>query len=145
MYARYTTAIPFYYYETIQIIVITSALYSFSISSSSILLKCFLYNKKFNASDILENLVLVDNNFGPNKQFTIETELHISLTYILVMTTFIPRDTGPYSIHISGPNYICFNHISKYLNYRVNTQYYSKSSAGDSPKDGLIIIIGVNQ
>ncbi len=103
-----------YYYETIQVHVEETGNYSFT-SISSIKTYGYIYNNSFNPFNPNENL-LSDNDVKCDKyQFQLKVYLQINVTYILVVTTFSPKEIGNFSVHATGPGNISLNQISEYL------------------------------
>jgi hypothetical protein len=112
-----------YYYEAIQVNVITSGSYTFS-SNSSFHTYGYLYTDHFHPFNPSENLLSRDGVGCYNNQFKLVAPLQSNATYVLVVTTSDPSVTGEFSIIVLGMNNITFNRISKYL-YFVNNQHRS--------------------
>ena len=106
-----------YYYETIQVNVNETAYYSIE-SNSSVDTFGYIYEDSFNPFNPSENL-LSQSNDQCNDQFKLVTNLQVSSTYVLVVTTFGPNVTGEISIIVSGPNNVSFNPISEYCYYSI--------------------------
>jgi len=113
-----------YYYEAIQVNVITSGSYSFS-SNSSVDTYGYFYKDHFNPFNPSENLLSQDDDGCDNNQFKLVAYLQSNATYVLVVTTYFSNRTGKFSIIALGINNITFNRISEYL-YFVNNQHRSR-------------------
>jgi hypothetical protein len=103
-----------FYYQTAQVNVDITGFYSFS-SKSSFDTYSYIYKDNFNPLDPLNNLLSQDDNSCNDKQFKLIFELYTNTTYILVVTTYYPAKTGPFSILVFGPNNVKLNNNSKYL------------------------------
>jgi hypothetical protein len=103
-----------YYYEAIQVNVITSGSYSFSSNSNVDAYGCF-YKDHFNPFNPSENLLSQDDEGCDNNQFKLVAYLQSNATYVLVVTTYFSNRTGKFSIIALGMNNITFNRISEYL------------------------------
>ncbi len=103
-----------FYYEALQINVITSDSYTFS-SNSGIDLYGYFYKDYFNPFNISENLLLENVGACGLGAFKLFTSLQPNTTYILVVTTYLSNETGEFEIFSSGRNNIIFNRTSKSL------------------------------
>jgi hypothetical protein len=101
-----------YYYETIQVNVVTSGVYILS-SKSNIDTYGYIYRDRFNPINSLDNLLSEDNQDWEKDQFKLVIDLQSSTTYVLVVTTYSPKVTGNFSIFAYGPNNIILNRISE--------------------------------
>ncbi len=101
-----------YYYETIQVNVVTSGVYILS-SNSSINTYGYIYRDHFNPINSSDNLLSEDDQHCENNQFKLVIDIQSSTTYVLVVTTYSPKVTGPFSIFAYGPNNIILNRISE--------------------------------
>ena len=111
-YSRQVCDTSEYYYEAVQIKVVTSGYYSLS-SISSVYMHASLYESYFNPYDVFQQL-LSDNSGGcPNAQFQITAYLKANITYVLVVTTSNKKTVGTFSVLVSGPNNVSFSRISK--------------------------------
>lgn len=102
-----------YYYEAIQVNVMTSGSYLFS-SSSNINAYGYLYKDRFNPLNAAQNFLAENDEGCENGQFQLVVDLEPSETYILVVTTYPAEITGKFLIFGSGPDKINFNRISEY-------------------------------
>jgi len=101
-----------YYYETIQVNVVTAGSYSLS-SSSTIDTYGYLYKDNFNPTNPSENsLAWNDDESWCGRQFKLLPYLQANITYVLVVTTFSPNVQGNFLVHVTGPNNISLNRIS---------------------------------
>lgn len=107
--------------------VITTGSYTIS-GKSKVHIYGYIYKDNFNPLDPFENL-LSENDFScGDRQFILTPTLETSTTYILVVTTFSPNETGEFSIIASGPNRVTLSHLCEYMyclvyNRHSNTQY----------------------
>jgi len=109
-----------YYYEALQMNVITSGSYTFS-SSSYMSLYGYIYRDYFNPFNISENL-LFENDDGCNSyQFKLFAYLHSNTTYILIGTTNIPIIKYLFQITALGPAIVTFNLSSERLHIFLNS------------------------
>jgi hypothetical protein len=111
-----------YYYEAIQVEVVETSKYHFSISST-IRTYGSIYNSNFDPIDPTRNVLPQDYWSCIDGQLKQEIVLSVNTTYILVVTTASPNVIGNFSILVSGPNNVSFNRISKYLYYLMNNQH----------------------
>ncbi|CAF3135514.1 unnamed protein product [Rotaria socialis] len=94
-----------YYYETIQVVVVESSSYIFT-SSSNIDTYGRLYMNNFNNTNPANNLLIYDdNNSGRQQQFRFKIVL-TSGTYILVVATFTNATMQPFSIIVTGTQFV---------------------------------------
>ncbi len=105
---------PPYYYEAIQVKIIEAAIYTLR-SNSIIATYGYIYNDSFNPCDPVLNLMSIDDQSGGAKQFQLKIALQANTTYILVVTTSFPTQTGTFSILVSDPNNVNLNYISEYI------------------------------
>jgi hypothetical protein len=114
------------YYEARQLNVVTSGSYVLY-SISDMQTYGYIYQHSFDPFDSSKNILSEDNGGCPisqsTSQFKLEMYLNASTTDILVVTTFKPRETGEFSVVVSGPNNVSLNRFSKYSFYLVNNQY----------------------
>jgi hypothetical protein len=99
--------------------VVTAGFYSFS-DKSNVDLYGYIYKDNFNPLNPFENIHLQNgfNCFG--RHFRLTPNLQIGNTYILVVTTVYPKETGAFSIFVSGPENASLNRISEYIHCLVN-------------------------
>ena len=90
-----------YYYQSIQILVDRSDIYSITIDSSASLY-AYLYNNSFDSNNPSTNLITSDFNQFNNRNFTFSTNLNTGVVYILVITTINPNITGSFRVIVSG-------------------------------------------
>ncbi|CAF1152441.1 unnamed protein product [Adineta steineri] len=83
-----------------------------------------IYNNKFNPLDPSENLLDKDYAHYSDMQFKLDIHLDVDIIYVLVMTTFESKDTGDFSINVSGENEVIFNRLSTPVN--IQLKYPSK-------------------
>ncbi|CAF1032017.1 unnamed protein product [Adineta steineri] len=118
-----------FYYESIQVKVIESGYYNFR-GSSGIDPYGSIYNTKFNPLDPSENLLDKDYDGGTDIQFKLDIHLEVDRIYILVVTTFDPRETGEFSIVVSGKNKVSLDRLSTPVNIQLR---HSSKLTDDSP------------
>ncbi|CAF1246345.1 unnamed protein product [Adineta ricciae] len=102
----------FYYYQAIEINVITTGMYSISSTSDTLDTQGFLYNGSFNTSFPGHNLILFDDDSGGNKQFILIAHLQKATKYILFITTYLENKIGAFTITASGPAIVTFSAIN---------------------------------
>ena len=90
-----------FYYQSIQLFVRKSAVYTVS-SGASIYLHCSLYNNSFNPNNPSNNLITFASHSDTNRNPSFSTYLNTGVTYILVVTTVNPYVTGSFNITVSG-------------------------------------------
>lgn len=111
-YGRQNCQSPNFYYESININVIQSGIYTLS-SISDISLHGYLFKQHFNSYRSSERLLFDDAVGCLWNDFKITIELQSSVTYVLVVTTTNENSIGDFLILASGPNNVTFNRISK--------------------------------
>lgn len=104
-----------YYYEAIQVHVVQDGYYTLA-SMSAINTIGYIYMNNFNSFILLENLLSQDDSSCAGDQFKIIIHLRVNTTYVLVVTTYAPRETGPFSILAYGLNSVRLN-PSEYAYY----------------------------
>ncbi|CAF4181555.1 unnamed protein product [Adineta steineri] len=92
---------PTYYYETIQIDVVTDGFYMIA-SNSSINTYGYIYNGSFDPFNPFVNLISESSRRCPDGHFWLEVNLRVNVKYILVVTTRYADETGAFSIIVSG-------------------------------------------
>ncbi|CAF4086440.1 unnamed protein product [Adineta steineri] len=90
-----------YYYETIQISVITDEFYMIA-SNSSVDTYGYIYEHSFDPFNPSVNLILEDDENCEQEQFGLTVNLQVNIKYILVVTTFSPDAANAFSIIVSG-------------------------------------------
>jgi hypothetical protein len=111
--------IPNYHYESIQVNVVTTGLYTIW-SNSSVDTYGYIYKENFDSLKPVENLLSQHSGSCNQGQFKLIIALEAYTTYILVVTTYRPSITGNFSIFVSGPDNVTLNPISESLYYFVN-------------------------
>lgn len=111
-YGRVRCELLIHYYEAVQIKVVTSGWYIFS-SSSRIGAFGYLYKDYFNPSESSEKLLSQNTASCSTNQFRLVFSLQSNITYVLVMTTVHPENTGSFTIYASGLDNVAFKRISK--------------------------------
>jgi hypothetical protein len=101
--------------------VVTNGLYNL-VGKSRIGIYGYIYKHKFNPLNPFENLLSENGISCADSQFLLTTIFETGTTYILVVTTFSPNETGNFSILVSGPNNVNLNHISEYMHCLVNNR-----------------------
>jgi hypothetical protein len=94
--------------------IVEDGYYSFA-SNTTIGPYGYIYKSHFNPFDPSMNLIGSDDQKGCENQFKLITYLEASTTYILVVTTYYPNKTGPFSIIALGPNNITLKRSSEFL------------------------------
>lgn len=91
-----------YYYDTFNLMVYTTGVYAIGSNSNIDTYGC-LYNGTFVPEiPVLNSMICVDDG-DTGGQFRFEQHLRSNIVYTLVATTYIARQTGPYTIVVSGP------------------------------------------
>jgi len=103
-----------YYYETIKVDVQGTGYYTFG-SISSINTYGYIYQNHFNPFNPKENLLAENGTRCSQYDMKFTVLLHVNTTYILVMTTLSSNKQGNFSVLVTGPNNITFNHTSEYF------------------------------
>ena len=104
-----------YYYDATNLIVDTDGTYQIESFSSELLIG-YLYNNSFDSSDPSLNLIDSSSNENQTDNFQLFSTLNNDQSYILVVTSISPNETGTYSITLTGPGNAAFddaNPISK--------------------------------
>jgi hypothetical protein len=133
MFSRTGSSESNFYYEAIQINVLTTGVYRISSQSNTsesymdvtnayeftsegynitqVDMDTFgyIYQNSFNPSNPSMNLIAQDDDSAGNRQFAVTLSLRSDVTYVLVFTTYYPSMTGPFLIVTSGPNNVIFN------------------------------------
>ena len=105
-----------YYYETIQVTVPMGGLYSFQCNSY---LDSFasVYYPPFNPSNPAANIIRsVDDRDNDNWEFNFSLNFLSASTVVLVVTTYSPNVTGPFSVVATGPARVTFTRTSTTMN-----------------------------
>ncbi|CAF1631136.1 unnamed protein product, partial [Adineta ricciae] len=101
---------PAYYYETIQVTISKNDFYILT-GNSSIELYGFVYKDHFPRFDLPKNLIASYGKPDNKDQFKFTLELQMNTKYILVVTTYYPNVTGPFSVTIFGSNRVDLQRI----------------------------------
>ncbi|CAF1057170.1 unnamed protein product [Adineta steineri] len=99
------------YYEAIQVNVRRSGFYTF-FDGSNMDTYGSIYEDYFNPSNPYENRLLYDDDSCFGRQFRMTIALETGVTYILVVTTRSPYETGAFSIFVTGPDNVDLKNIS---------------------------------
>ncbi|CAF4245082.1 unnamed protein product [Rotaria sp. Silwood2] len=121
--------IPDFYYNAVQISVVTSSWYRLW-SASNIVTYGYIYKDNFNPLIPFENLLTKDDGSCGNGQFWLRVYLEANIKYILVVTTYYPNVTGTFFIHVIGRDSVVLNlsiitHNSCWVGGRC--RFYTKS------------------
>lgn len=112
------------HYQAIEIIVNTTGTYNIR-SLSNIDTVGYLYKGQFDPSNVSLNLIADNDDYQGNNQFYISAYLQAGVRYTLIVTTYGQAlITGPFSVIVSGPDYVDFNQTDT-----VQTTYMSKEIA----------------
>jgi hypothetical protein len=103
-----------FYYESIQVKVNTSGYYSF-LSYSTMDTYGIIYKNTFNPLNPAENLIQEEDDGGSNFQFRLNIRLSGDMTYVLVITTYLPKQTSEFAIVALGTNKVVLERNSKYI------------------------------
>jgi hypothetical protein len=102
-----------FYYETFEVKVPEIRFYTIQ-SSSNIDTYGYIYENKFNPLDPIKNLIASDDNGGGSgNQFKFEIPLYVDTTYILVVTTFSPKQIGEIKINLLGLTNVTVKQLSE--------------------------------
>jgi hypothetical protein len=101
-------------------------------SSTTVNTVGYIYKETFNTINFRENLLSENDDSCGGVQFKFILNLQVGTTYILVVTTYLPYNTGTFSILASGPSTVSLNRMSEYMYHLVNNRQrsteYRKSS-----------------
>ncbi len=75
----------------------------------------FIYRNTFNPLSPSENLVVAQGAKDADLQFRLNIRLDGDMTYVLVMTTYLFKETGAFSIIVQGPNKVILERLSEYI------------------------------
>lgn len=92
-----------YYYEAIEVNVLTSGNYIIQSNSTMDTLGFIFEKSKFDPRYPIQNLLLYDDDSGGSSQFLFEISLQSTTKYIIVITTYFAGVVGPFSIITTGP------------------------------------------
>lgn len=113
----------FYYYEATQLNVSITGYYTIRSSSGLVTMDTYgyIYNNTFNASISRINLLQENNDDAGKFQFLLNITLLSSAQYTMVVTTYLPRNIGSFSIFAIGPGSVYFSQATlKYSNKSKN-------------------------
>ncbi|CAF1676676.1 unnamed protein product, partial [Adineta ricciae] len=99
-----------YYYEAIEVVVNNNSFYILTANSSADLYG-HVYKHHFDRLTPMQNLIAWHGKCCNKDQFKFTLELLSNETYILVVTTYNPNVTGPFSITIFGSNQVHLKNI----------------------------------
>ena len=105
-----------YYYESIHVQATDTGYYRFR-SDASFGTYGYIYENTFSPWNPTEHLLAYNDNRCGHGQFEFGTSMQANTTYILVVTTDLPNETGPFLIMVYGANSVTFNRIREYLYY----------------------------
>ncbi len=74
-----------------------------------------IHKNTFNPLNPSENLLNIDDNSGSDLQFQLNILLSDDMTYVLVMTTYLLKETGIFAIVALGDNKVILKRLSKYI------------------------------
>ncbi|CAF0805286.1 unnamed protein product [Adineta steineri] len=126
-----------FYYESIQVKVIESGYYTFR-GSDGIRSYGSIYKNKFDPLDPTWNLLAIDYGSNSDNQFKLNIPLDNNMIYVLVVTTYISKDTGNISIVVLGNNKVLLERLSTPVN--IQLIYPSKLTDNSSTyhRDSLV-------
>lgn len=111
-----------YYYATVEVNSVANGSYSLS-GESKVRIYGYIYKDNFNPLNPFENLLAENGYSCGDRRFILTTTLQPGTTYILVVTTFSPNETGKFLIVASGPNHVTLNHFCEYMYYLVYNRH----------------------
>lgn len=94
---------PNYYFEAIEIDVVEDGSYTIGTSSEKYIC-AYLHENKFNPFDPLGKQIIESDCDRSQMQIKFIHHLQKHITYILVVTTRSPNETGSFSVIVLGPN-----------------------------------------
>ena len=101
-----------YYYEAIEINVSETS--DYGIISNTMAIYGFMYENNYDVFNLTNNLI--GTNYADNgyySQFKLTKQLRVETRYILIVTTYFPNRSGPFSVLAIGPKSVSFNRISE--------------------------------
>jgi hypothetical protein len=110
-YSQTECSISNYYYKASELSVATTGYYQLS-SNGSIGLNGYIYEEMFSPSVPSRNLIAEKHG---ELDFRMNVYFQTGMTYVLVVTSSIPNETGSFWILAAGPNYISVQHIGKFI------------------------------
>ncbi len=100
------------YYEAFEVNVSEIRYYTMQ-TSSNIDTYGSIYEKNFNPLKPTVNLLADDDEGGGNNQFKLHIPLYVNTKYILIVTTFRPKDIGEVNITLLGVNNVTVTRLSE--------------------------------
>ncbi len=73
-----------------------------------------IYRNTFNPLNPLDNLLDKDDDSGSSLQFRLNIRLSSGMKYVLVITTYLLKEIGSFSIVVLGDNKVILERLSKY-------------------------------
>ncbi len=101
-----------YYYESFEVNVPEIRFYTIQ-SSSNIDTHGSIYENSFNPLNPTENLLAEDDGGDSNRQFKLHIPLYVDTKYILIVTTYRPKDIGVVNITLLGVNNVTVTRLSE--------------------------------
>ena len=89
-----------------------------------------IYRNTFDPLNPFDNLLKVEDDDCIDSQFTLDVRLSNDITYVLVMTTYEPKETGSFSIVALGNDKILLDRLGK-CRYACIRRKYTKFRAFD--------------
>jgi hypothetical protein len=117
-YVRDSYEMKISYYQAIQMIINETSHYTLC-SQSNIDICGSLYENNFDSSNPSLNRLLDDDYCSAIGQFKFVPQLYSNTTYILVVTTASSKETGAFSVIVSGPSTVIFERSSEYTFIRL--------------------------
>ncbi|CAF3536439.1 unnamed protein product [Adineta steineri] len=117
------------YYESIQVKVTETGYYTFR-SSGNIDSYGSIYINKFNPLNPSENLLRAADDSDSDLQFKFDLHLDVDMIYVLVVTTYPSKETGRFSIDVSGKTKVILECLYTPLNIQL---IYSSKLIDNSP------------
>ena len=101
-----------HYYEAIQLTVSSNGCYTF-ISESNIGIIESIYNDSFDVFMLNSNLLLHYHGNKNDIGFNFTVQLETKITYVLILSTYLPSMMGTFSITVYGASKVKFTRMSK--------------------------------
>lgn len=103
-----------FYYESIQVKVFESGYYSIR-SYGNMDAYGLIYRNTFNPLKPSENLFQTEDDSSLDDQFRFDLRLDSDITYVLVVTTYLLKEIGLFSIIVQGPKKVILERLSEYI------------------------------
>lgn len=100
------------YYEAIQLTIVNSGCYTF-ISKSNVKIIGSIYIHSFDVSTPNSNLIVHQHGNKNKTRFNFTVQLETAITYVLVVSTYLPNEIGNFSITVSGGSKANFSRMGK--------------------------------